>query len=263
MSYRKILKDIFESRKIQNPSYSIAAFSRDAGYNSYHISDVIKGRYNLSSKSAAKVAKNLKMPTELYAEFMHLVELEYSRSPIEKNIALEKLGKLRYSIDKNIDLSDFDALSEWYYFAIAELARHPNFIVDSKYISKKIGITDEQASLAIAKLKQYGILVKDKNGDYGVSYEILSVKSNAPSKSIRNFHKAMLKKSLDSIEDFSINERHLTSFNALLTQEEYNLLSNEISAYVQNFIYKIQKNPNRKSRLYAINIQLHPHSKDV
>lgn len=263
MSYRKILMDIFESRKIQNPSYSIAAFSRDAGYKSYHISDIIKGRYGLSTSSAAKVAKNLKMPTDLYAEFMHLVELEYSKSPIANNIALEKLEKLRYTIDKKIDLNDFDALSEWYYFAIAELARHPSFLPEEKYISKKLGITEEQSIQAISKLKQYGILVKNKRGDYSVSHEMLSVSSNTPSKSIRNFHKAMLKKSLDSIEAFSINERHLTSFNALLTKEEYNLLSNELSAYVQNFIHKIQKNPKNSSRLYAINIQLHPYSKDI
>lgn len=260
-TYRGILKEIFEARTLKNPSYSISAFSRDAGYKSYHISDILRGKYNLSPKSALKIASNLKMNDSLCSEFLCLVEIEFAKDPIKKNLALKKLSQLKSFSKKTVLQNEFNLISEWYYFAIIELVRQNPINLDFKSISKKLDISINQAEIALNQLTNLGI-INIKNNRYSVDYELVKVNSsNAPSDSIRKYHKTMIKKGLEAIEDFEVSERSLSSFNLLLEEKEYENLRSELNEYVRKYIHKIQINKEKNAKLYALNFQLFPHEK--
>lgn len=260
-SYRQILKDLYEEKKSNNPAYSLVAFSRDAGFKSYHLTDVIKGRYGLSVASATRVAAHLKMPHHLKEEFLNLVLFESARSPYERARAKEKINNLKYQSDKVITDCEFNLISEWYHLAILELAQREDFDGHPEKIALQLDISAAIAREAMKNLESTGLLQKDQQNRYHVDYEVLSVmtkKDNISSMTIQSFHSQMIAKGLATMKSVDISKRFFNSFNVNLTREEYMNLTVEVSSFILKKISFIQKKKIDRSQLYALNLQIFP-----
>lgn len=259
-SYRELLKELYLLRKRRNSSYSLVAFSRDAGFKSYHMNDIISGRYGLSPARAIKVAEHLKMSEFMKEEFLTLVHMESARSPIEKKAAMDKLESLKYSADRVISVEEFNPISKWFYLAVLELLRKYEVCPSYEEISEKLGISVDQARDCIEKLKSAGIL-SFADGRIELKFELLTIKSQ-PSEVIRSFHKEMINKAVDSMESVDFKKRYIGSYNVLLTQEEYNNLVVELTSFIRKTTVDRQKNADAHSKLHAINLQVFPLEKN-
>lgn len=258
-SYKDILKEIYEFRKKRNPSYSMMAFSRDSGFKSYHMSDILRGRYGLSIASADKVASKLRMEPAIREEFLTLVALENSVSPIDRQVATERLKQLEFEYDRSLSHEEFCVISKWYYLAIYEFLRPFKTMPSVEFIQSEIGVTKSEVLDAIEKLTQLRA-IEVNDGNLIVNGQLLSVKAY-PSSHIRGFHKQMIGKALDSVESVSFNERCLNSYNLYLTEQEYSSLIVELSAFIRHSINEKQKERKSNARLYSINTQIFPLAK--
>ncbi len=252
--YREFLKEIYVSRKIKNPRYSLVAFSRDAGFKSYHMSDILSGRYGLSPKRALHVAQNLKLKDVSKEEFLALVNLAYNKSPIDKKIAEEKLSSLKMGLEKTVTDKDCSFFKDWFYLAAFEVFRKNGKIVDAQTLSDVLGISLAEANQVIQTLSPF-VSSFEVNG-----VEVLSLQTQSAISStvLRQFHRQMIEKSLISMEKDPMSERHFTSFNVYLNDEQYLNLTTEIRAFIRKKISQYQDTNSGDERLYAINMQVFP-----
>lgn len=256
-SYRDLLKEVFEQRKKQDPSYTILKYSQDAGFVSYHMSDILRGRYGLSRPAALKLVENLKFSHLAKEEFLARVELETGKSPHEKALALEKLENINRLADHSVCIDDYSFTSEWYYLAIIELARREDFKNDPQWLSERLGLSLETAELALEKLLSTKILNLE-NDRITVNFELFGVKAKGPSELIRKIHRSMIGKSLEAMESVPVEQRTFSSFNVLLSEEEYNSFKEDVLAFVRKSILLRQKQQKSDSKLYSINLQIFP-----
>lgn len=262
-NYRDFLKKLYLSRKTKNPLYSLAAYSRDAGFKSYHMNDIINGRYGLSPKRAKVVAQNLKLSEEKKELFLSLVELENPKSPIDRHLAEERVRELLLSTEAIFSAEENPQLGDWYYLAAYELSRQSSRTLQVEDLMSRLGLTIEQAESALAEIENLKKPLATNSEDAQspeTSRAMISVqsKNNGPSTTIRRFHKQMILKSIASMEADPVEERCFSSFNVNLTKEEYVNLSNEVKAFIRKKIHQYQDSESSDQRLYALNLQIFP-----
>lgn len=257
VSYIDILRDIYNLRKKKNPAYSMSKFSRDAGFKSYHLSDVLAGRYGLSTKRAAEVADKLKMPENLKKQFMRLVEYNSAKSKEDKNLSLFESTHFLFEADKKINAEEFNLTSEWYYFALIELIRKSDQELNFTTLSHQLKISEDECEKAVNTMLKLGYLVKSQN-QLKVHHSMISLSNEAPSETIRQYHRTMIAKSLESMKNDPVNQRYFGSFNLNISKENYKSLHEEISAFIRKKIIHYQKDSEAAQRLYCLNFQLFP-----
>ncbi len=259
-TYRDILREVYESKKKRNPSYSLVAYSRDAGFKSYHMSDILASRYNLSIKRAHDVAKNLKFNDILSAEFINLVIIEHSKNPEHVKEARERLASTHEKPIHLINDDDFSPLSEWYYMALIELFRNKdNYNLSIPQISDRLSIPEEIIVKAIEQLCSSQILQKTEDGlGLITKMDFVAVRtSKVGSTVIRKYHKQILTKAFEAIDTFSTQNRYLQSFNVTMDDQDYQSLCNDVADFIKNRIAQIQQ-IEPKGSVHAISFQVFP-----
>ncbi len=261
-SYRNYLKELYQSRKTKNKAYSLVAFSRDAGFKSYHMYDILSGRYGLSPKRALSVAQNLKLSRMQIEEFMALVEAEYSRSDIEREIAQNRLKEIKLSSEHTICEQDLSSPDDWFYIStLLELSRQSAKPLTITRICRELGWDLIEALKGIEVFKAF--MSKNTTNQKMLSLQNKPAKKSEP---IRRYHKKMLSIATKAIEDIPTEKRFFSSFNVNLTQEEYTNLTTEIAAFIRKKVAQVSNNEaadeDIKRHLHAINLQIIPLQKD-
>lgn len=257
MSYVDILRDIYKIRKKKNPAYSMSKFSRDAGFKSYHLSDVFAGRYGLSVRRATEVAEKLKMSDTVKKQFLRLVESNAAKSKEDKNISDFESSHFLFEADKKVSVEEFSLMSQWYFFALIELIRKLKTPASYEELAERLSISENECKSSIKKLIQLGYIC-ELNGELMVNHAMISLNNDTPSEIIRNYHRIMIAKSLDSMQKDPVSERYFGSFNLNLSEQQYNDLHEELSAFIRKKITHYQKDVETEQRLYTLNFQLFP-----
>lgn len=260
-NYVDILKTIYNNRKKKNPAYSISKFSKDAGFKSYHMSDVFSGRYGLSLKRAVLVAENLQMSETVKRKFLRLVKDASAKSKEDKSQVEYNKNQLTYTSDRHMSLDEFHLLSDWYYFALIELIRKLPKEYNPYMLYEKLDISKEQCQIAIDTLLKLNYL-KQENNFIEVNHELISVTNDTPSEDIRRYHRTMIAKSLQKMETLPIEKRFFSSFNLNLSCENYKDFHEELSAFIRKKILSYQKDSTDAQLLHTFNFQLFPLEKD-
>ncbi|MBI2606757.1 MAG: TIGR02147 family protein [Deltaproteobacteria bacterium] len=190
--YRQVLSRELEVRCQRNPRYSLRSFARDLGMAPAQLSDILRGRYGISRASAANIADRMSMGSTEKEIFCDLVESKHARSQLQRKLALARLAKQEKQYS-TIALDSFQAISDWYHFAILELVTLDDFQNDLTWIANTLGITTHEAKSAIERLKRLDMLVETK-GELKPAEDFTATPSGIPSDAIRKFHQQILKK---------------------------------------------------------------------
>lgn len=191
---------------------------------------------------------------------MNVVNLVCERlalSPRQKRkLVLDSLFQLDLVTEKYHDLKEdeFRLISEWYHLAILSLARVKNAQTDPAWIAGRLGISKQQASDALYRLKRLGIIESGtllrQIGDP------IRVVSEVPSPAIRTYHKQILGISHQAIDDADLNHRDLSSVSLLLHPEQVK----KIAMMIEDFQTQITETMEDKKNgeVYFLNVQLVP-----
>jgi uncharacterized protein (TIGR02147 family) len=246
--YRLILKQALEERLNKNPSYSLRAFARDLKVSASHLSGVLRGKLGLSRESAKNVGKILGMTKTEVEDFVDLVDAKHARSINLKKMALKRIrDKSKLKKQTPIHLNQFQYISDWYHFALLELLYLREFKPDIAWMAHHLKITLTQAKDAIAHLKRLN-LIKESLGTLKSTEDWSEVQGDIPSSSIRNFHRDILKKALQALDQQTIKQRDARSTVMAVRREKLEEAKHFLRQFHDEFCIKVGE-----SELYKFN----------
>lgn len=258
LTYRNYLERELELRRLKNPTYSLRAFARSLEVPAPKLSQIMRGLCGLSRTSALRLAQKLKLSPDDRDYFVALVEMEHSRSEVDRGLATQRVKSFRQDGYDEVSLEKFRIISEWHFFALLELTEVEDFQSDPVWIAKRLGITLKQTRECIELLLDHGLLAYEKSGKVLVQTQLtLSTPSGVASQSIRSHHTQILNKAIATLESVDVAER---DFSALTMSVDASKIS-EARIALKEFRRKFcqdQQQSISKNRVYCLSMQFFP-----
>lgn len=233
-----ILKKELEIKKRKNSSYSLRSFARNLSVSPAQLSQVMSGKRSITVKLTEKILSKLHM------------------SPAEKRKCWKELTKTAVSPSQSETLlleDQFRLISDWYHLAILSLGQIKNAKKDSKWISQKLGITNQQASLAVERLERMGLL-SDHPTMLKQIKDPLNVTSQVSSESIQRYHKQILNLAIDKLNEVPVQKRDYSALTFAISGGKIDLIRKAI----EEFQKQTQEDFEGGDDLYMLSVQLFP-----
>lgn len=210
--YRSFLKACLADRISSNRAYSLRAFARQLELAPSMLSEVLRGKKNLSTSAALKVARKLGLEAREVEYFMQLVQLESTDDPDLKAALAGRIYDVagqRKVHDFSVDL--FKTISDWYHLPILELSRLDGFRLDADRAAGALGISRLEAEVAIERLERLELLKRDRKGRLVKERDLWMISAKVPNESLRRYHRQMLEKAIQSLESQTPSEKFVGS----------------------------------------------------
>lgn len=255
-SYRTYFKRLLINKQKKNSKYSMRAFAQQLGVAPSMLTELFRGNRNLSAENALRLAERLKL-SQSEAEYLQLlVQYESARSPELKATFLEKLKGLNpQGAIRDLSVDQFKMISIWYHLPILELCFVSNFKLTAESAAKGLGISKHEAELALSLLENLELIEKTPQEHYIRRDEELHFSSEAPNGALRKFHRQMLEKAMDSLEDQTPQEKVIGSRTFAFDSEalpEAKKLMNEYFAKLMALSDKCKK----RTEVYHSGVQV-------
>jgi uncharacterized protein (TIGR02147 family) len=262
LDYRAFLRAFYTAEKIRRPAFSHRLFSRLAGLRSPNfLKLVMDGERNLGDESVPKFVKALGLDSEAGAFFSDLVTFTQADNVAEKNRAFERIAaSRRFRAARRIDGDLFTYLSHWYYPAVRELAAHPQFQEDPKWIANQLRpkISSADAGAAIRLLLSLGLLVRDASTGKIVRGEpTITTEHEVRSLAAANFHRQMLERAAASIDTVPRDKRDLAALTVCVRPETAALVKERIHKFREE-LTQLCDADTQGTTVYQFNVQWFP-----
>jgi uncharacterized protein (TIGR02147 family) len=244
-NYRQWLYQEFSKRKAKNPALSLRAFSSRLNISPAALSQIISGKRKLTKKSAQKISDKLNLSP--------LQRRELFKSIHKKNI--EEFED-EY---QTLEMDTFKIISDWYHYAILSLSELKGSKANMDWISQKLGILKKEAEDAYQRLLKLKI-IEEKNGKFKQVSLPLTTRDDVNSSAIRQYLYQYLKKAEEAIETLPIEE--LQFYTVVMAGDPKNL--KKAGASIKKFRRSLSQTMEhgKKSRVYALSVQLFPIDKE-
>lgn len=222
--YRAFLRAMIAWLKAHRRGFSYRSFAMKAGFSSpSFLKLVADGHRNLSPDSIERVAQGIGLDKRESEAFEALVELGQAESDTRKNRAYARLSKLA-SRDplKRLEADQYDAYSRWYTFVLRELAALPDFSESPEVLAKRLRFKTrpEDVAKALATLERLGLLVR-VDGKLVSAERNLTTGPEVRSLAVRNFHRQMFERAIESLDLVPVNERNVSGVTVPLSRRQY------------------------------------------
>ena len=157
----------------------------------------------------------------------------------------------------NVDM--FHIVSDWYCFAILNLAETENFKWDPQLIARRLGLSKLEVHVALERLQRVGLVVREpalpgRPSRLKVSNDFIMSQSGVPSEAIRSYHRQILNKALQSIEMQSLDERDLSGIGLAIDPNDLPSIKKDISEFQEKIAAKYKRG--KKSEVYHLEMAL-------
>lgn len=143
-SFRMLLTQLFDDWKKADQKNSLRGFSEKLGVSSASLSEILRGKRNVSVKKAQSMLERLSLTDEEQRR-AHL-----ALNPDVKSEAAEEFQR--------IGEEDLEIIIDPLYFTILSLLRTKDFVSDVDLIAEKVGRSPSDVQRALLKLQQFGII---------------------------------------------------------------------------------------------------------
>jgi len=252
-SAENYLKEEFQKRVDRNARYSLRAFARQLGMSPGELSEVMRGKRGLSLKSSLKIAESIGLNA---TETRHLVFLAQKDRSERNSFPGEKLSKKNLHEPTRLSLDLFKLLSDWYCFAILNLAETVDFNSSPRWIAKKLGLTVSQTITAVERLERVGLVEKSGKNWTPTKDYVLSPEG-IPSEAIRNYHKQILSKAIEALDCVSVEKREISGVGIAISAEDIGKFKKDIGNFIDEMAEKYSKGTNR-SEVYHLGVSFFP-----
>ena len=219
-NYTQLLRSKLAERQALNPHYSLRAFARDLGLAPSRVSEILSGKQRLSAQRAETVSQALHLNPQEKEIFVLQAAAEASRSHRSRRQAREALSKiaLEHPVSELAE-DQFHVISDWYHFAILELLLTEGFQSDAGWIAGRLGITSEQAKLALERLLRLRV-VKRVGKRFVSTCAQLETTKDIPSESIHRFNQQILDHAKRAVIHQSVQERYLSTLTVAIHPDD-------------------------------------------
>lgn len=245
-SVQQFLWSEFHRRVRANERYSLRGFAKHLHLSPGELSEILRGKRQLSLKSALKISNSLGLNDLEKDHVFDLIKMEKSKGFSSKSPKIE-----RRASQKILNEDQFRWVSDWYHFAILNLMDSDDFEWEANWISSRLGITRTQAQLSLNLLLRLGIVIV-KNGKYQMSKDFILSTQDIPSSAIRHYHRQILEKAILSLEEQSPQERDITGIGFAVDTKHLSAIKKEISDFQDRLIAKYSRGS--KKEVYQLEI---------
>ncbi len=250
----EMLKAQYETRKARNPRYSRTAFARDIGVSPGSLSLVLSRKTGLSTRLAGSIAASLELNEDERDRFCDLVAAKHARTASDRKAASLRLSKYD-SQTHSLTADAFRVISDWYHFAIMELATVRGFQNTPEWIARKLEITPEQARQAVDRMKRLEILETDENGKLQAKPGFVILPSGHPNDDGRRFHEQVLTKALRSLKADRIEERDFSSVIVRIRRADLPAAKRKLKDFRRTFVQELADGQDHDD-VYCLSTQL-------
>lgn len=263
-NYSTFLKELLAERQKQNKAYSLRAMALSLGVSHSTLSDVMKGKKNLSEETAEIMAQNLKLNGRKARYFNTLVKLQTTKNKDFKQILLNQLKvlnpKLREHFD--VDMDSYRFMTEWYYPAILEMTHLTGQKLTPETIVQRLEISLEVANSALLLLQRLKLLEKTDDGFYKKTKNQFKFQSGEQtSSSLKKYYHQMLNRVQENLRTQPPQERIIGAENFPISLDDYSEAQDIIELCFQQ-ILELSKRSQNKTQVCHLGIQLIKLTKD-
>jgi uncharacterized protein (TIGR02147 family) len=262
--YRLFLKDRFESRRTDDPSYSHRKFARLAGFsNPGFLNDVIKGRRKLSADATEKMIKGFGLNPNEADFFRLLVGYGQAKRAEDKQDLYKKItGRRNRSAFSKLN----PALSRYYQDYRYPLLRSAVMAMEFTGNYEDLGqfvtppIPEAQVKKYIRDLCEWGLLRQGSDGRYEVTERFVEPPDTLREQ-VRQLNREWIAHALDALMKLPPDKRNMSTMLVHVSDKAAKEINDRIEK-VRDDIWKlVDDDPGQASRLMQLNIQYFPRSR--
>lgn len=263
LDYRAFLKDYYVYKKAKR-GFSFRSFSKRAGLGSpNYLKLVMDGERNLSQRMAGRFAKALGLDQDDSTYFARLVQFNQAASSAERAKLYAKLtGFRRYRKARPLDAAHAAYHSTWYLPAVRELAARKDFREDPDWIARTLwpSVTAEEAGQALETLLSLGLLVRNDDGRIVQGDALVSTGPEARNVHVASYHRTMLERAEQSIDDVPAPERDISSLTLCVGVDGLSRLKSRIQRFRRELL-ELSGEDSDPKQVVQVNLQLFPLSR--
>lgn len=258
--YRNFLKDYYVFQRKRNKNFSHRYIAQKVGFKSAgHFSQILKGSTNLSSESALKLSKFMKLTKRESDFFEILVLFTQAKTHAERERYFDKMVFFKGADVKVLTEDQYEFYRKWYYAAIREILAVYPFKDNYTALSQKIipNISPLQAKEAIALLERLELIKINSDGLYERTERIISSGYNAPSVAVDSFLLSTIELGKEAIDRFPRGQRSISSITLSLPNEGVSIIEDELKTFRRHLL-KIAQGYSNVDRVFQVNFQVFP-----
>ena len=264
IDYRKLLKDLYNERRAENPHFSYRFIAQKVGFSSAgFFANIIQGKRNISPEfifGFARVFKFKKAETEY---FELLVNFDQAKNHEQKKYYFEKMLSSKHSKIKLIEKQHYEFYNKWHYTAVREVLDIFKFNgEDYGELAKMVSppITAADAKKAIELLLNMGFIRKNKDGYFEQIDPFITTGYEAQSIAITNFLMSTIDLAKQAIDRYPRDRRSISTLSFSISNEGYKAVDERLKTFRRE-ILEIARADKNKDRIYHVNFQIFPVSR--
>lgn len=241
---QEFISEEFNKRKQRNSHFSLRSFALWLNVSPAQLSQILSGKRPVTFKVLNKICDRVGL------------------SPMEKRVLIDSISKSPVSQESQqkqmqsllMDENRFRLISDWFNLAILSLTKIKGSSADPRWISAKLGIAVDVANQAIQRMKTMGILQDSPN--FKQIGNPFAVMSQIPSKAIQKYHRQVLEKAIDALEN---TPKELREFQSISLTINPRCLP-EMQLLVDEFLEKADRLSEGidPTEVYNLNVQFYP-----
>lgn len=262
--FKEYLKDAIKFKKTLDGKYTQRYIIDKLGASSTgYISDLLKGRINLSSTFTYRFSEILELDLKESEYFSNLVNYTQASTNEEKMVFYKRLIKEKEPESQIILQYQFDFYRMWYVSAIRELFLNSKVKVGNfQWIANNLvpPITLDEATYAVDLLLNCKLVVV-KDGEYIATSQNIKKSTSFSGFYWKLYMESMLNLSMNAL-NFSKNLRDISALTLNLSKTEYDEIRQLLAEFRRKALQLSTLDKN-DFKVYQINLQIFPLSQDI
>lgn len=248
----QLLRRELERRCAKNARYSLRAFARSVGLSHSMFSLVLTGRRELSAKAARRL-----LDTCTWEPAERLLLEQYTRRLRGQSVVVPEASA--DASFRDLELDQFELISDWYHFAILSLMELPNAKFSAKWIAGRLNISELRAAAAMERLVRQG-LVKKVGGKHRQTGLPLKVENRRSTEATRKYHRQLLERAVESLENDSFEERDFSAITMAIAPGQVAYARERINTFRRELCRELESRGTAE-QVYQLSVQIFPVSK--
>jgi hypothetical protein len=241
---RAILARELEKRIQRNPRYSLRQFAKFLGMSHTVLSLVLTGKRPLSRKAGQLVVDKLTLSPEDATVLLNSRPLKTKALKFNPEYTL-------------VDLETFRLLSNWVHYAILSLFETEDAKFNAQWIARRLKISTEESKDALDRLVNIGLLAEHSAGTWKQTGKSIKVENKISTTFTRQFHRELLHKAIDSLENDPMEVRNFSSMTMAIDPSHMDYAIDRIKDFRRQLTAELEAK-GAPQEVYNLTIQLYP-----
>jgi uncharacterized protein (TIGR02147 family) len=249
------LHEILTARVEKNPSYSLRAFARSLKMSPPFLSRVMRGERQLSIRKGLSVAKILGITGVELDIFKQALIGDADSAVSSQTLALRQ--EQQKQVTDMLSMEYFRMISDWKCSAIVALSGLPTFKATPQWVSTRLGISRKDSKESLAVLSRLGILKKSAESQLQGKGIWFRTSQDIPSEAIRQFHRGVIQKALESLDAVKVDRRDISGVTVLIDPKRLPIAKRRIQKFRRELAHYLSRGKGC-SKVYHFELMLFP-----